>query len=110
MLVVSNLESQIKGGLSNIIPAAIKQCKLNEYQTTSDIGNKLAQDFADTFDELVSANLAKIIANAIDAYIKNAQFQGTIITAGSMVTQTAAIMPAPSPVTAGAIPNTLKIL
>ena len=53
--------------------------------------------------------LAQLIANAIDYYVKNISITGTIITVGSMVTQTAMIAPAPTPVVAGAIPNTLGI-
>lgn len=111
MLVVANLESQIKSALSNIIPKALERCKLNEYQSeNSDKAKEMAKKFADEFDDLVSADLAKLIANAIDYYIKNAAIMGTIITVGSPVTQTAPIVPAPSPVVAGKIPNTLGIM
>ena len=109
MLVVANLENQIKSALENIIPPAIERCKLQEYSVESDVGKKMAKDFADTFDELVCADLAKLIANAIDYYVKNACITGQIITVGSMVTQMAPIVPAPTPVVAGKIPNTLGI-
>ena len=109
MLKVDDLESQLKTALKKIIPPAIEQCKLAEYPMDSELGKSRAKAFADTFDELVSEELAKLIASAIDYYVKNISIFGTIITVGSMVTQTAVIAPAPSPVTAGSIPNTLGI-
>lgn len=109
MLVVADLENQIKSALENIVPPAIERCKLAEYQLESDVANKMAKEFSETFSELVCADLAKLIANAIDYYIKNACITGQIITVGSMVTQMAPIVPAPTPVVAGKIPNTLGI-
>ena len=53
MLVVANLENQIKSALENIIPPAIDRCKLHEYSVESDVGKKMAKDFADTFVEFV---------------------------------------------------------
>ena len=110
MLMIADLENQIKCAFQNIIPPAIERCKLQEYSVESDVGKKMAKDFADTFDELVCADLAKLIANAIDYYVKNACITGQIITVGSMVTQMAPIVPAPTPVVAGKIPNTLGIM
>lgn len=110
MLRVGDLESQLKSALGNIIPKAIEQCKLNEYPNESELAKEKAKEFAETFDDLVTEQLAKLIASAIDYYIKNATITGTIITAGSPVTQTAVIMPAPMPSTAGKIPNTLGIM
>lgn len=109
MLNVNDLESQIKSALSNIIPNAIKECKLAELTEESDLGKEKAEEIAKLFDELVSEQLAKCIAGAIDYYVKNAQIYGTIITAGSPVTQTAVIMSQPMPTVNGAIPNTLGI-
>lgn len=108
--MVADLENQIKCAFQNIIPPAIERCKLGEYQMESDIAKKKAKEYADTFDELVSADLAKLIANAIDYYIKNACITGQIITVGGWVTQMAPIVPAPTPVVAGKIPNTLGIM
>ena len=76
----------------------------------SELGKEKAKEFAETFDELVTEQLAKLIANAIDYYIKNISITGTIITTGSPVTQMAVIAPAPVPSTAGKIPNTLGIM
>ena len=71
MLKVGDLESQLKSALKNIIPPAIEQCKLAEYPMESKLGKERAKAFADSFDELVTENLAKLIASAIDYYIKN---------------------------------------
>lgn len=108
--MVADLENQIKCAFQNIIPPAIERCKLGEYQMESDIAKKKAKEYADTFDELVSADLAKLIANAIDYYVKNMWITGQIITVGGPVTQMAMIAPAPTPVVAGKIPNTLGIM
>ena len=48
--------------------------------TDSELGKSRAKAFADTFDELVSEELAKLIASAIDYYVKNISIFGTIIT------------------------------
>jgi hypothetical protein len=110
MLKVIDLESQLKSALGNIIPKAIEQCKLNEYPNESDLSKEKAKEFADTFDELVTEPLAKLIASAIDYYVKNATITGTLITAGSPATQMCVVAPAPTPMQAGKIPNTLGIL
>lgn len=109
MLDVNTLESQIKKSLSNIIPNAIKECKLAELPEYSEFGEEHAQQIADLFDELVSESLAKCIAGAIDYYIKNAQIYGTIITAGSPVTQSATIVSTNNPSLNGITPNTLGL-
>jgi hypothetical protein len=108
MLVAKNLEDQIKSALKNIIPPAIEQCILASLPEESKLGNEKAKEFADTFDKLVSADLASLLASAIDYYVHNISIYGTIITVGSMVTQTAPIIPSP-PTTAGKVPNTLGI-
>lgn len=109
MLDVNTLETQLKNSISNIIVPAIKECKLAELTESSDIGKEKAEEIANLFDELVSENLAKCIAGAIDYYVKNIQITGTIITAGSPVTQTAVISSTNVPSTNGIIPNTLGI-
>ena len=109
MLKVDDLKSQIKSGLSNIIPAAIESCKLQEFGQDGTKAKEKAKEFADNFDELVSDQLAEVIANAIDYYIKNADITGTIITVGGPFTQTAMIAPPPSPIVGGKIPNTFGI-
>ena len=110
MLKPDDLKSQLKSAFSAYLPPALEQCLVNAAGVESDAVNEMAKNFADTFDDLVSEPLAESIANAIDYYVKNATITGTIITVGSMVTQTAQIAPAPTPVTGGKIPNTLGIM
>lgn len=109
MLNKNDLKTQIQAALSNTIPKALSQCMINSAGVESDAVNQMAKEFEETFDELVSEPLAESLAGAIDYYVKNATITGTIITVGSMTTQTAAISPAPNPVSAGKIPNTLGI-
>lgn len=109
MLKVDDLKSQIQSALSAYIPAAIQTCLLNQQPEKSEQSTQMAREFAETFDKLVSEQLAESLANAIDYYIKNMDITGTIITIGSQFTQMAKIVPAPIPITAGKIPNTLGI-
>lgn len=109
MLKVGDLEDQIKSALENTIPKAIETCKLGEFPEDSDMGKEHAKKCADTFKELVCADLAKLLASAIDYYVKNISITGTILTVGSPAAQQAVIAPAPTPAVAGVIPNTLGI-
>lgn len=109
MLMVNDLKDQLKSAFESIIPGAIETCMKNREPYKTDEGYEKIEEFAETFKELVCEDLADSIANAIDYYVKNATITGTIITVGSMVTQTAQIVPAPMPASAGAIPNTLGI-
>ena len=109
MLKVDDLKSQIQSALSAYIPAALQTCLLNQQPEKSEQSTQMAKEFAETFDKLVSEQLAESLANAIDYYIKNADITGTIITIGNKFTQTARITPAPTPITGGKIPNTFGI-
>ena len=109
MLNVDGLKNQLKQTIQEIIIPAIKEIELARQPNKSETGDKLAQQIADTFDELVTEPLADNLANAIDYYIKNISITGTIITVGSPVTQTAVITSMPTPVTNGKVPNTLGI-
>ena len=109
MLNVNDLKTQIKIGLSGIITPAIERVVLMMLPEKSDMGDELAKEISEAFDELTSDSLSELIANAIDYHVKNISISGTIITVGSPVTQTAQIIPAPNPISAGKIPNTLGI-
>lgn len=109
MLKVNDLKKQIEIGLSGIYKPAFERVFNMLFPEKSEYGEDLAKDMAETFDELTAEPLADLLANAIDYYVKNITITGTIITAGSPVTQTAQIVPSPTPVTAGKIPNTLGI-
>ena len=109
MLNVDGLKEQIMQTIKDVIIPAIKEIELAKQPVKSDIGDKQAQQVADTFDELVTEPLADNLANAIDYYIKNMAITGTIITVGSPATQTAVITSMPTPVANGKVPNTLGI-
>lgn len=109
MLNVDGLKEQIMQTIKDVIIPAIKEIELARQPNKSDVGEKQAEQIAETFDELVTEPLADNLANAIDYYIKNMAITGTIITVGSPVTQTAVIASMPTPVANGKVPNTLGI-
>ena len=109
MLNVDGLKDQIQQMIKDIVIPAVKEIELARLPVKSDDGDKMAEQIADTFDELVTEPLAENLANAIDYYVKNMAITGTIITTGSPVTQTAIITSMPTPITNGKIPNTLGI-
>lgn len=109
MLNVDGLKDQIKEIIQNIVIPAIKEIELARQPVKSDVGDKYAQQIADTFDELVTEPLAENLANAIDYYVKNISITGTIITVGGMFSQVANISSMPTPVANGKVPNTLGI-
>ena len=109
MLNVDGLKNQIMQIIKDVLVPAIKELELARQPNKSDVGDKQAEQIAQTFDELISEPLADNLANAIDYYIKNISITGTIITTGSPVTHTAVITSMPTPVTNGKVPNTLGI-
>jgi hypothetical protein len=110
MLNPASLEQQIKNALEQYLPPALEQGAKILMPTQTETGNDMCKEFGDAITEMLAEPLASSIAAAIDYYVKNISLQGTIITAGSPVTQTVIITPAPTPVVAGAIPNTLNVL
>lgn len=109
MLNVKSLETQLKQIYSTILPPAVEQVFLSMQPTKTAVGEELAKQAAEIFDDMVSQQLAEMMAAAIDYYVRNITITGTVITSGSPVTQTARIVPSPTPITAGKIPNTLGI-
>ena len=109
MLNSDKLKSQLKDALSTTLKPAIEQCFLNMFPETSDVGNSTAKEFAETFDTLVSDQLADLFATAIDSYIRNISITGTIVTKGTRVMQTARISSNKVPTINGKIINTLGI-
>ena len=109
MLNQEALNKQLKEGFSAIFKNAFETCLLNSFPNKSDIGAEYAKNFAETFDNLVSDELAILISTSIDAYIKNAAITGTIITAGTPGSQTATIKSLSVPTSNGTVPNTLGI-
>lgn len=109
MLNVDRLKDNIQEALENTIPPAIETCIYNKFPVKSETCRKEAEEFAETWKEMVCEPLAELLANAIDYYVKNAQIFGTIITVGSPVTQTAVVASTPTPTINGSVPNTLGI-
>lgn len=109
MLNSEKLKAQLKDAMSMTIKPAIEQCFLNMFPETSEIGNSNAKEFAETFDSLVSEQLADLFATAIDSYIRNIAITGTIVTHGTRVMQTAHISSNKVPTVNGKVINTLGI-
>lgn len=109
MLKVNDLKKQIQIGLQDVYKPAVERIFLMMFPEKTEYGDKLCKDIAETFVDLTAEPMADILAGAIDYYVKNITITGTVITAGSPVSQTARIVPSPTPITAGKIPNTLGI-
>ena len=109
MLKVNDLKHQIQIGLSGIYKPAFERVFNMMFPEKTEYGEELAKNMAETFDELTAEPLADLLANAIDYYVKNITITGTLITTGAPTTHTCSIVPAPNPVSAGKIPNTLGI-
>lgn len=114
MLNPTQLKSDLKSALSNIIPSAIEICMRSTFTYMNDESQKLCEEFAARFDDMVSDPLAERLADIIDQYVKSMCIYGTVLTAGSPVTQTAIINPGgavnvANPI-AGKVPNTLGVM
>lgn len=110
MLNPASLEQQIKNAFEQYLPPAFEEAAKQLMPQETDTGKEMCKAFGDTVAELLAEPLASTLASAIDYYVKNIGLQGTILTTGSPVAQQAIIMPAPTPVVAGVIPNTLKVV
>lgn len=109
MLDKTVISDEIKDAILDVLPNAIKLGMIQTTPVKSEEAKENFQKLGEAIADMIAEPLASRIASAIDAYIKMADFSGTIITAGSPVTQTAIVMPGGMPVLNGAIPNTLKI-
>lgn len=110
MLNPTNLEQQLKNAFEQYLPPAFEQAAKILLPTETEAGKEMCKDFGQAVSDMLSEPLASSLAAAIDYYVKNITFQGTIMTTGTPVAQTAFIAPAPTPIVAGVIPNTLKVL
>lgn len=111
MLNLSGLEKDITDAIKETFPNAFQQALSETFPEKSKGGEDMAQKFGETITDLIAEPLGKRLASAIDYYVKSGSIKGTIITVGSMVTQTAVISPVNlgNPV-AGSVPNTLGIV
>ncbi len=108
MLKVDKLESEIKKAFDETFPGAFEQAILTIFPEKSKTGDDMAKEFGETVTELISEPMAQRLAAAIDYHVRSADIYGTIITVGSMVTQTAMVN-STSPLVNGKVPNTLGI-
>lgn len=109
MLKVDKLEGEIKKAFDETLPGAFEQALLLIFPEKSDTSDKIAKQFGETVNDLISEPIAQRLAAAIDYHVRSANIYGTIITVGSMVTQTA-VVNSPSAITNGKVPNTLGIM
>ena len=108
-LKIDDLKKQIKFGLTNVYKPAIEQAVLMTFPEKSNLGDEMAKNIANAFDEMTSEQFADILASAIDYYVKNIDVTGMLITTGSPGTHTCKISAPPTPIMGGKIPNTLGI-
>lgn len=108
MLKVDKLESEIKKAFDETLPGALEQAMLSIFPEKTGTGDDIAKNFGEAVNELISEPLAQRLAAAIDYHVRSATIYGTIVTVGSMVTQTA-VVNSPSALTNGKVPNTLGI-
>lgn len=92
----------------DLLPNAFAQALDETFSEKSKKGTEISKKFGETINELLSEDMSTQMAEIIDAYIKNANIHGTVITMGSAFTQTASIN-SPNVILNGKVPNTLKI-
>ena len=108
MLKVDKLEKEIKKAFDETLPGALEQAMLSIFPEKTSTGDDIAKNFGEAVTDLISEPLAQRLAAAIDYHVRSATIYGTIVTVGSMVTQTA-VVNSPSALTNGKVPNTLGI-
>ena len=114
MLNPTVLKQDLEQMFSDILPGAIEVCMRSTFTEKTHESDELCKKFAEKFDEMVSSELAGRLADIIDKYVKSIGIYGTIITAGTPVTQTALVNPGgavnvKNPI-AGKIPNILGVM
>ena len=109
MLNPDILKRQIEEALRSTLSIAMAQIIGLNFDTNSRKKKKLMASAIEITDELVSEPLADLLANIIDAYIKNISISGTLITNGSPSTHTCRINSTNVPEVNGKTPNTLGI-
>ena len=108
MLNKQTLQKEIQGAIEELLPNALREGLKSTFYRETESGNKMADRFASVVTELFAQPFSEALAAAIDYHVRSANIYGTIITVGSMVTQTA-VVNSPSPLTNGKVPNTLGI-
>lgn len=112
MLNSSSLSNEIKSIIEDILEPSLETAIRSMNGEETEAGIEKAKTFAENFTKMMAKPFADRMAASIDHYIKGACIYGTIITAGSPVTQTAVIPPWTSAgmAIAGKVPNTLGMM
>ena len=108
MLNKQTLQKEIQGAIEELLPNALREGLKSTFYRETESGNKMADRFASVVTELFAQPFSEALAAAIDYHVRSASIYGTIVTVGSMVTQTANVN-SPSPILNGKVPNTLGI-
>lgn len=111
MLNTNNLAKDIQDIMEDVLEPSIESALRSLAGEESDASIESAKTFAKTLTDMMAKPFADRMAASIDRYIKSGCIYGTIITAGTPITQTAVIAPgsALGMVTSGKVPNTLGI-
>ena len=109
MLKEDKLKKELKKAFDETLPSAFEQAFILTCPEKSKIGSKIAKQFGEVINDLVSEPLAERLAAAIDYYVRSANIYGKIVTTGSPFTQIA-LVNSPSALTNGKVPNTLGIM
>ena len=109
MLNIETLKDKINEAVTTFLEPALREAYKTTLPVKSDEGTTMAETFAKTATELFAEPFADALAGAVDYYVRSISIQGTIITTGSPMTQTAVIA-SPQPATNGKIPNSLGIM
>lgn len=109
MLNPERLKQEIQGALEDYLPGAMEVAFKATMPQQTKHGDTMAERFGETVTKTLAEPLAQALASAIDYHVKSISCFGTIITAGSPVTQTAVIM-SPSALTNGKVPNSIGIM
>jgi len=82
MLKPDVLEQNLLDLFNTTLPVAFEQAFLETFPDKSDAGDKMAKKFGETIKNLLAAEWAKTIAQAIDYYVKNADVHGQMMLVG----------------------------
>lgn len=104
----AKLQKNLKKMFDDLLPNAFAQALDETFSEKTKKGTEISQKFGETIKDLLSEDMSIQMSEIIDAYVKNANIHGTIITMGSAVTQTASIN-SPNVIINGKVPNTLKL-
>ena len=108
MLDRDKLAKELQDAMDELFPPAFERLFLTLVPETTQDGLDKAKEFGQCAKDMISEDLANRFAASIDAYVRNVDIWGFILTTGSPVMQQARIE-SPSPITNGYIPNTLHV-